>query len=146
MKELFAYLEEKSKQNNTMNFLNKYINLNTYASGDDPTKITQEDLETAEGEEMMMELLAERMYLQNMGEWPIFQTGNKGADRWAFYRARNVVWDLKGIALNLAIFQIMCREPLGKVGSWGLILGLVLGDQFYSGDLTYGARREAINQ
>jgi hypothetical protein len=146
MKELFAYLEEKSKQNNTMNFLNKYVNLNTYASGDDPTKITQEDLETAEGEEMMMELLAERMYLQNMGEWPIFQTGNKGADRWAFYRARNVVWDLKGIALNLAIFQIMCREPLGKVGSWGLILGLVLGDQFYSGDLTYGARREAINQ
>ena len=109
-------------------------------------KITQEDLETAEGEEMMMELLAERMYLQNMGEWPIFQTGNKGADRWAFYRARNVVWDLKGIALNLAIFQIMCREPLGKVGSWGLILGLVLGDQFYSGDLSYGARREAINQ
>jgi hypothetical protein len=146
MKDLFAYLEENSKKNNTMNFLNKYVNLNTYASGDDPSKITQEDLETVEGEEMMMELLAERMYLQNMGEWPMFQTGNKGADRWSFYRMSNVVFDLKGLALNLAIFQIMCREPLGKIGSWGLILGLVLGDKFYSGNLTYGMRREAINQ
>ncbi len=146
VKELFAYLEEMSQKNNTKNFLDKYFSLSTYSSGDDPNKITQEDLETAEGEEMMMELLAERMYMQNMGEWPIFQTGNKGADRWSFYRLRNIVWDMEGLALNLAIFQIMCREPLGKVGSWALILGLVLGDKFYSGDITYGMRREAINQ
>jgi len=145
VKKLFAYLEEQSKKNNTKNFLNKYINLHEYSSGMDD-KITQEDLETEEGREMMMELLSERMYLSSMGNWPIFQTGNRGADRFAFYRARNLVWDMKGIALNLAIFQIMCREPLGKVGSWGLILGMVLGEQYLSGDLTYGARRDAINQ
>ena len=119
--------------------------IGAYSSLDDD-RITQEDLETEEGREMMMELLAERMYLQNMGNWPVFQTGNTGLDRWSFYRMRNIVWDMKGLALNIAIFQIMCREPLGKVGSWGLILGLVLGDQFFSGDLTYGMRRDAINQ
>lgn len=145
LKALMAYLEDKSKENNVKNFLDNNLNLGTYSSLESD-KITQEDLETEEGREMMMELLAERMYLQNMGNWPIFQTGNTGADRWSFYRMRNIVWDMKGLALNLAIFQIMCREPLGKVGSWGLILGIVLGDQFYSGDLTYGMRRDAINQ
>lgn len=142
---LTAYVEERSKANNTKNFLDTHLNLNTYSSMDDD-KITQEDLETAEGKEVMMELLAERMYLQNMGNWPIFQTGNTGLDRWSFYRMRNVVWDMKGLALNLALFQIMCREPLGKIGSWGLILGLYLGDMAFSGDLTYGMRRDAINQ
>lgn len=142
---LTAYVEEKSKANNTKNFLDKHLNLNTYSSTDDD-RITQEDLETAEGKEVMMELLAERMYLQNMGNWPIFQTGNTGLDRWSFYRMRNIVWDMKGLALNLALFQIMCREPLGKVGSWGLILGLYLGNMMFSGDLTYGMRRDAINQ
>ncbi len=142
---LVAYVEEKSKANNTKNFIEKHLNLQTYSSADDE-RITQEDLETEEGREVMMELLAERMYLQNMGNWPIFQTGNKGMDRWSFYRARNVVWDMKGLALNLALFQIMCREPLGKVGSWGLIFGLYLGDMMFSGDITYGTRRDAINQ
>ena len=76
----------------------------------------------------------------------IFQTGNRGLDRWSFYRTRNVLWDMKGLALNLAIFQIMCREPLGKIGSWGLILGLVFGESMLSNDLTYEKRRDAINQ
>lgn len=142
---LTAYVDERSKENNTKNFLAKHLNLNTYSSSDDE-RITQEDLETQEGREVMMELLAERMYLQNMGNWPLFQTGNTGMDRWSFYRMRNIVWDMKGLALNLALFQIMCREPLGKIGSWGLILGLYLGDMMFSGDITYGMRRDAINQ
>lgn len=143
---LMAYVEEKSKENNTKNFLDKHFNLSTYSSLDDEFRITQEDLETAEAQEVIMELLAERMYLQNMGNWPIFQTGNTGADRWSFYRVRNIIWDMKGLAVNLAIFQIMCREPLGKIGSWGLILALYFGDTMFSGDLTYGMRRDAINQ
>lgn len=145
IKGLMAYLNERASDNNVKNFLDNHLNLGAYSSLEDE-RITQEDLETEEGREMMMELLAERMYLQNMGNWPVFQTGNTGLDRWSFYRMRNIVWDMKGLALNIAIFQIMCREPLGKVGSWGLILGLVLGDQFFSGDITYGMRRDAINQ
>ena len=94
----------------------------------------------------MMELIAERIYLQGMGSWPMFQTGGKDTDRWAFYRARNLAWDLKGLALNLTIFQMMCREPFGKVGSWVAILGMVVGDSYLSGDLTYQYRRDAINQ
>lgn len=143
---LMAYLDDKMQENNTKNFLDKHLNLGAYSSLDDDTRITQEDLESDEAREMMMQLLAERMYLQNMGNWPIFQTGNTGLDRWSFYRVRNVVWDMKGLALNLAMFQIMCREPLGRVGSWGLILALQLGDMMFSNDLTYGMRRDAINQ
>lgn len=145
VKGLLAYLEEKSSQVNTKYYLDKFFNLGTYSSLES-NKITQEDLETEEGKEMMMELLAERMYLQNMGDWPIFQTGNHGADRWSFYAARATFWDIKSLAFNLMLFQIMCKEPLGKVGSWGLVLALYLGDQYVSGDLTYGYRREAINQ
>jgi hypothetical protein len=145
VQDLLAYLEEKSKVNNTKNFFDQYFHTSTYGSLES-NKITVEDLESEEGREVMMELLAERMYLQNMGDWPVFQTGNPGADRWSFYATRATFWDIKGLAFNLALFQIMCREPLGKVGSWGLVIALYLGDSWISGDLTYGYRREAINQ
>jgi hypothetical protein len=144
--ELFSYLEKQSKKRNTKNFVDKYFNLSTYSSIDDELKITQEDLESEEAREMMMELIAERIYLQNMGQWPIFQTGRKDTDRFTFYKTRNILWDVKGLAVNLAIFEIMCREPFGKIGSWGAILGLVFGDQYINGNYTYEYRREAINQ
>lgn len=146
VKELVTYLEEMSKKNNTMNMMDKYFNLSTYSSLDDEFKITQEDLESEEAREMMMELIAERIYLQNMGQWPLFQTGRKDTDRFSFYRTRSILWDIKGLAVNLAIFEMMCREPFGKIGSWGAILGLIIGDQYLTGDFTYQWRREAINQ
>jgi hypothetical protein len=146
IKAMYAFLEKRSEDKNLKNFLNKYLNLNTYKSGMDPNKITQEDLETEEGKEMMMELLAEKMYAENMGNWEAFQSGNTGMDRWLFYRVRNIAWDMKGLLMNLAIFQIMCKEPLGKVGSWGLILSMVVANEMLSGDFTYKYRREAINQ
>lgn len=142
---LVNYVEERSKETNTMNVINDLFDLNKYSSLD-TDKITQEDLESEEAREAIMQMLAQRMYMENMGNWPIFQTGNPGLDRWSFYRVRNIIWDMKGLAVNLAIFQIMCRQPLGKIGSWGLILGLYFGDTMFSGDLTYGMRRDAINQ
>ncbi len=144
IKEMYAFLEKRSKDINLKNKLNKYFNLYTYKSGDDKDRITQEDLETEEGREVLMELLAEKMYAENMGQWEMFQSGNTGADRWLFYRARNSFWDIKGLISNLAIFQIMCRMPLGKA-SWGLILGIVVANEMLSGP-TYEYRREAINQ
>ncbi|MBC75086.1 MAG: hypothetical protein CME64_03650 [Halobacteriovoraceae bacterium] len=146
VQEMLSFLEEKSKLANTKNLLDQYFNLSTFSSLDEDFKITQEDLETEEGREVMLELLAERMYLANMGELPLLQTGNTGADRWAFYRARNVLFDIKAMALNIAMFEIMCREPLGKIGSWGLVLGLLVTDWGITGDWTYGMRRQAINQ
>jgi len=142
------FMDEKAKDANFKNFLDKHINLSTYSSLDDDYHITQEDLETEEAREVMMELLAEKIYLMNMGDWPIFQTGNKGMDRWAFYRGRNILFDMKGMAINLAIFEIMCRMPAGAaaIPHWGLILGLTLGDWMLSGSFTYNIRREAINQ
>ena len=146
VKDLMAYLEEMSEKKNFKNLLDKHFNLSTYSSLDENFKITQEDLESEEAREIMLELLAEKMYLNSMGDWPILQTGNSGMDRWLFYRGRNVLFDIKSMALNIAMFEIMCREPLGKVGSWGLVFALVLGDWMYTGDLTYNWRREAINQ
>lgn len=146
VKDLVTYLEEKKKLDNTKNFVDKYMDLSKEKSAMDPLKITQEDLESEEAREMVMELLAERIYLQNMGEWAFFQTGSKANDRFLFYRARNVAWDLKGLMLNLAIFELMCREPFGKIGSWGVILSLVIGDSMLANDVTYEYRREAINQ
>mgnify|MGYP000356732230 CR=1 FL=1 len=104
-----------------------------------------EDLESENGRDMMLELLAEKMYLENMGEWEAFQTGSKGLDRWSFYRARNLLTDMKGLALNLTIFQILCRKPIGPA-SFALALGLYFGDTWLFGDYTYAKRREAINQ
>lgn len=144
--ELYAYLEEKSQDLNTKNILNKYFNLSAYESGSDATKITQEDLESEEAKEMMIELLAERMYLKNMGQWPIFQTGSSGADRWGFYRMTNIPFGLKGLIVDLAIFRVLCTEPLGPIGSFGLAMGIVFADKYIFGDLTYEKRREAINQ
>jgi hypothetical protein len=148
MQALMDYMEEKAQDANFKNFLDKHFNLSTYSSLGDEFKITQEDLETDEAREVMMELLAEKIYLMNMGDWPIFQTGNKGMDRWAFYRSRNILFDMKGMFINLAIFEIMCRMPGGVKGipHWGLILGLTLGDWMLSGRFTYNIRREAINQ
>lgn len=146
VKELITYLEEQSKKLNLKNYLEKLFNYGAYNSAGENYVISKEDLESDEAKEVMMELLAERMYLKNMGSWPIFQSGNSGADRWMFFRTRNLVWDLKGIAFNLAIFQVMCREPFGKVGSWLAVLSMVVGDSLLSGNLTYGLRREAINQ
>lgn len=146
IKKLADYLEMMSKKNNTKNFLDKYLDLSAYSSADSKLKITREDLESEEAREMMMELLAERIYLQNMGDWPFFQTGSKGNDRFLFYRTKDVIWDVKGLMVNLAIFEIMCREPFGKVGSWVAVLSIIIGDKIYTGDLTYGYRREAINQ
>lgn len=143
---LTAYLEKMSKKKNLKNWLDKYFNLSAYSSLEDNFRITQEDLESEEAREVMMALLAERMYLSNMGDWPLFQTGSAGTDRWAYYRAQNSFMDIKTMALNIAIFEIMCREPLGKIGSWGLVLGLTVGNWFVSGKLSYGWRREAINQ
>jgi hypothetical protein len=148
MAELMSFMEEKAQDANFKNLLDKYFNLSTYSSLGDDYKITQEDLETEEARDMMMELLAEKIYLMNMGDWPVFQTGNKGMDRWSFYRARNVLFDMKGMFINLAIFEIMCRMPAGAKGipHWGLILGLTIGDWMLSGKFTYKIRREAINQ
>lgn len=145
---LLQFMEEKSQTANTKNLLDKYFNLSTYSSLDDDFKITQEDLESEEAREVMMELLAEKIYLMNMGDWPVFQTGNKGMDRWSFYRARNVLFDMKGMAVNLLIFELMCRMPAGVKGipHWGMILGLTVGDWMLSGKFTYKIRREAINQ
>lgn len=146
IKELLAFLEEHSKMKNTKNLLDELFNLSAYSSLDDEFRITQEDLETEEAREVMLELLAEKLYLANMGDWPIFQTGNRGMDRWGFYRTRAIAWDVKSLALNLAIFELMCREPFGKVGSWGAVLSLVVADWMISGKVTYNWRREAINQ
>lgn len=145
---LMTFMEQKSEAANTKNLLDKYFNLSTYSSLDEDFKITQEDLESEEAREVMMELLAEKIYLMNMGDWEIFQTGNKGMDRWSFYRTRNLLFDMKGMAVNLAIFEIMCRMPAGAKGipHWGLILGLTIGDWMLSGKFTYKIRREAINQ
>lgn len=144
--ELFAYLDDMGKKNNTKNFLDKHFNLSTHSSLDDSFRITQEDLETEEAREMVMELVAERLYLQSMGDWPLFQTGGKDTDRFAFYRARNILWDMEGLIMNLAIFELMCREPLGKVGSWGAIIAMVMAEKYFLGDITYQYRRDAINQ
>lgn len=146
IEELLAYLEERSNDRNTKNFIEKYLNLGTYNQLEDDDRITLEDLESPEARELLMELVAERLYLQNMGNVGFFQTGSHGADRWAFYRARNVAWDIKGLVLNLAIFQIMCREPFGKAGSWMAVISLVMANELLSGDFTYQWRREAINQ
>ena len=148
MQALMDFMEEKSEVASTQNLLDKYFNLSTYSSLDDDFKITQEDLESEEAREVMMELLAEKIYLMNMGDWPVFQTGNKGMDRWSFYRARNVLFDMKGMAVNLLIFELMCRMPPGIKGipHWGMILGLTIGDWMLTGKFTYNIRREAINQ
>lgn len=146
LKELTTYLDKMSKKQNMMNFLDKYFNLNAYSSGDEKLKITQEDLETEEAREFLMELIAERIYLTNMGNWEFFQTGRKDTDRFLFYRTRAVAWDIKGLAMNLTMFELMCREPFGKIGSWGAILTLFFGDMFLTGNLTYQYRRDAINQ
>lgn len=146
VKELMSYLEEQSKRVNLKNWLENLFGYGGYNDIDGEFKISQEDLESPEAKEMMMELLAERMYLENMGSWPILQSGNSGADRWMFFRMRNVVWDIKRVAVNLAIFQVMCREPFGKIGSWLAVLSIVVGDSMLSGNLSYGLRREAINQ
>ena len=146
VKELFAVLEQRSKDRNVKNFLDDYFNLSVYDSSLDPEKITQEDLESEEAREMMIELLAERMYLDNMGNVPLFQTGNKGADRWAFYRTMGIATSVKGLLLDLAIFRVLCTEPLGPIGSWGLALGIVFSDKYIMGDFTYQFRRDAINQ
>lgn len=145
LKKLNDFLEARSKDSNIKNFLNERLNLYTYKSGDDLTKITLEDLETKEGKEFMMELLAEKMYADNMGQWEEFQTGSTGGDRWLFYRVRNTAWDLKGLISNLAIFQIMCREPLGPRASWLLSLAIVGANELLSGP-NYKFRREMINQ
>jgi hypothetical protein len=145
IKGMYKFLEKRSKDLNLKNYLDKNFNLFTYKSGDDKNRITQEDLETEEGKEILMELLAEKMYAENMGQWESFQTGNTGADRWLFYRARNTFWDIKGLVSNLAIFQIMCRMPLGKVGSWGLIFAIIVANEMLTGP-TYEYRREMINQ
>lgn len=146
VKALISYLEEKSEESNLKNLIEKTFNVGAYNSLDGELALTSKDLESEEAREVLMELLAERLYLQNMGEWPMFQSGNKGADRWLFYRGRNVLYDIKAVAVNLAIFQIMCREPFGKVGSWAAVFSLVIADQLISGNFTYGLRREAINQ
>lgn len=146
MKGLMEYLEKMSKKKNTKNFIDKYFKLSAYSSLEDEFKITKEDLESEEAREVVMELLAERLYLENMGSWGLFQTGGKDTDRFTFYRARASFWDLKGIMLNLAIFEMMCREPFGKVGSWAVIISLIMGDNMLTGDLTYQYRRDAINQ
>lgn len=143
---LMAYMEEMAQKKNVKNWLAERFDLSAYSSLEDEFKITQEDLETEEAREVMMEILAEKMYLASMGDWPLFQTGNTGADRWAFYRAQNSIMDMKSMALNIAIFEIMCREPLGKIGSWGLVLGLTVGNWMISGKLSSNWRREAINQ
>jgi len=143
LKKLTDFLDDHKKDNNLKNFLEKHF---TGTKSRDATKLTIEDLQSIEGREFLMELVAERIYLMNMGEWSIFQTGNKGYDRWLFYNSRNLLFDIKGLALNLAIFEMMCTEPFGRVGSWAAILSMVFTDYYLSGSLTYQFRREAINQ
>lgn len=144
--ELIAYAKEREKDNNLKNFLNKHINLDFYSSEKYPEKITQEDLEGPEAQEFIMQLLAEKIYAENMGNHPVFQSGSHGADRWLFYNSRNVLFDLKALILNAAIFQMMCTQPFGKAGTWGAIISLVVTDSYISNKATYGFRRDWINQ
>ncbi len=146
MQELMAYLEEQNKKFNTKAFLDKYINLSASSSLDDEFRITQEDLKSEEAREMIMELIAERIYLENMGNVGFFQTGRKDLDRFTFYRAQSVLWDVKGLLVNLALFELMCREPLGQIGSWTAIIAIVVGNKYFDGRYGYQLRREAINQ
>ncbi len=146
IEELLSYLKEQSEKQNTKQFLDKYLNLSESSSLKDDQRITAEDLQSPEAKEMMMELLAERIYLQSMGNMPLFQTGRKDLDRFFFYAVKDIPWNIKGLLLNLAIFELMCREPLGKIGSWGAILAIVIGDRYFEGEVSYQLRREAINQ
>lgn len=150
--ELISYLDKKSEDKNFKNLLDKNFNLSTYSSLDDDFKITQEDLNTEEAREVMLELLAERMYLEGMGEWPVFQSGNTGMDRWSFYRLRNIGMDAVGMGVSLAMFEIMCRYTgsdntvAQRIGAWGAVFGLQIGYWMVTGDATAALRREAINQ
>lgn len=147
VKELLEYLEKENEKFNTKQVLEKYLKLGDgFNSLTDEDKLTLQDLESPEAREIIMELVAERLYYSNMGNMPFFQTGSPGNDRWLFYRMRNIGWDVKGLLVNFAIFQIMCREPFGKAGSLMAVVGLIIANEMIGGNLTYGWRRHAINQ
>ena len=144
--ELLKMMKEQEKVMNTKKYLDKYLDLSASSKLEDSTKITGEDLQTEESKEFLMELLAERIYLENMGNMPLFQTGRTDLDRYFYYSVRDIPWNLKGLIVNLAIYDLICKEPFGKVGSWLTVMSIVVADRYFDGSIGYQLRREAINQ
>ena len=146
---LLDYLDAASKERSLKNEVNKVLKLSAYlkyGKDIDPSKVRAEDLESGEMRQVLMELLAEKLYLDNMGGLIHMQSGNHGVDRWLFNRTRDTVWNVKGMMRNIMIFQFLCRQPFGKAGSVAAAMSVQIFDTFFLGGMSYGLRREWINQ
>jgi hypothetical protein len=145
--ELLNYVEKMSKEKNLKFYLNKYFNLNKQYSHQDALKLTQEDLLSNEGQEFLLDLVAEEMYYREMGEWAIMQSGNKGMDLYIFSRFYsapiNGIW---ATAFGIAQLQLLCVQPFGKVGTMAAIIGMTLGEKWVTGKFWYNQRAQAVNR
>ncbi len=152
IKLLVGRIEAHQDDLNFKNLLDDWFSLAPDINSIDTDKLTLEDLQSEEGKEMLMEMLAEDIYLKNMGtgmpvnNFALMQSGSEGVDRWMFNRLKAFPTDAKRVAIDMAIFKLMCHEPFGPVGTFGAALAITFADRYLFGDLTYSLRREWINQ
>lgn len=152
LEEILKEVYDKTSKNSVKKILDEHFNMSASTSKEDLEKITLEDLQSSEAQELIMELLAERMYLNSMGDIPLFQTGSTGTDRWFFYRLYNIPNTIKSVAVDLLIFRIMCMNSgsnsskLDTAKAFLISLAIQLIDKRITTPILYEPRRKAINQ
>lgn len=140
MKKLHKVLDDAKANENLVNRMEYLFTDKEF----DPEKITPKDLESPEMRELFLELIAKRIYYENMGG--VIQTGSPAYDRFAFSRLYGVVASTKGMAINLVIYNILCMGGANpalaylKAGSVFIIDNLITCYYYYK------FRREMINQ
>lgn len=156
--DLLAYLEKQYERKNFRMKVNQLAsllypprestmdkNLKKFKDVD----LTSDNFDSPELREVLTDMVIEQIYYEGLTEHPwafMTQTGSKGEDRFMFYRYRNTLWDAKSMSVSLMTFQILCRMPFGKKGSYAAATLMTIADQLVSNSFTYPYREKIINQ
>lgn len=107
----------------------------------DISKLTPADLETEEARDFIIDLIAKEMYENEAGNMIV--TGHPAMDRYAFYRAYEVLMIPKGILLGMAVFRTLCMTKNPVMGV-ALSMSMIVANKLILSPINYKVREWAI--
>ena len=124
IQKLVTYLQKHQEDNSIKNFIGKYINAFPSDKMPDDYRVTLEDLESENARDVLLELIAEKIYLEKYGTTGIINSGYQGLDRYIYYRTKGTVHNWKSLIFNLGIYELLCRMPIANSGVATFLTGL----------------------
>lgn len=140
---LKALLEDESFTDKVTDKFYEIIKVFKTNSENEDFQLTEENLDSEEGREMLLRAVMKELYEEERGE---LSSGNEGVDRYLYYSGVGIPFMFLDALVTLKIYKTMCMAPLNpKMAFIKSALIFSAYSVFYD-VLNYPLRKELINQ